>query len=101
LQYDKTILVNVQTEVVSMKKAILLLVAGVIFSTSAYAERIPFYSATTSLWKEMGENGTMSSTFFYAPAVIVSAVVETVFAPPVALWNIGRYGDDEGKEKSE
>ena len=73
-----------------MKKILLTLVAGFVLSTSAYAEKIPYYSATTSLWKEMGENGTMSSTFFYAPAVIFSAVVETVFAPPVALWNIGR-----------
>lgn len=84
-----------------MKKIILSLVAGIVLSTSAYAEKIPFYSATTSLWKEMGEDATMSSTFFYAPAVIVSAVIETVFAPPVALWNIGREHEEESKDKAE
>jgi hypothetical protein len=84
-----------------MKKVMLSLVVGVILSTSAYAEKIQFYSATTSLWNEMGENGTMSSTFFYAPAVIVSAVIETVFAPPVALWNIGRSEKEEPKAKVE
>lgn len=82
-----------------MKKVILALVAGLVLGTSAYADKIPYYYATTSLWHEMGENGTMSSTFYYAPAVIVSAVIETVFVPPVALWNIGR--DKEEAEKAE
>jgi hypothetical protein len=82
-----------------MKKVTLALITGLLLSTSASAEKIHYYTATTSLWKDMGRGGTPESTFFYIPVVAVSAVFETIMAPGIAIWNIGR--SNGSSEKSE
>lgn len=52
------------------------------------AGEIKYYASTTTLVKEMGENGNVSSSFFYVPAVVLSAVIESVAVPPLLFWNI-------------
>lgn len=71
-----------------MKKLILVFIVGLTLCSTVSADKIKYYAATTSLTKQMGENGTASSTFYYAPAVVVSAVVETVLSPSVWFWNL-------------
>lgn len=70
-----------------MKKVfIALMMFG--FLMSVNAGEIKYYASTTTLVKEMGEKGDVSSSFFYVPAVVVSAVIESVAVPPLLFWNI-------------
>jgi len=80
-----------------MRKIMFLLVVGLLLSSTVNADKIKYYSATTSFVKEMGKDGTASSTFYYAPATVVSAVIETVLAPSVWFWNL--FQEEESKEK--
>lgn len=71
-----------------MKKVIFFLIVGMVLSSTVNADKIRYYASTTSLVGQMGENGTASSTYYYAPAVVVSAVIETALAPSVWFWNL-------------
>lgn len=79
-----------------MKKLILIFIIGLTLTTAVSADKIKYYDSTTGLVKQMGENGTATSTFYYAPAVVISAVVETVLSPSVWFWNLFQ---DEKVEK--
>ena len=71
-----------------MKKIMFFLIVGMALSSAVNADKIKYYASTTSLVKQMGENGSASSTYYYAPAAVVSAVIETVLAPSVWFWNL-------------
>jgi len=71
-----------------MKKAMFILIMGLILSTTASADKIKYYDATTTLVDKMGKDGTASTTFYYTPAVVFSSVVETVLLPPVWFFNL-------------
>lgn len=81
-----------------MKKLILVFIIGLTLCSTASADKIRYYAATTGLVKQMGDSGTASSTFFYGPAVVVSAVVETILSPSVLFWNLFQKKNSEIKE---
>lgn len=71
-----------------MKKLVMLFMFLTIFVVSAEAKKIPYYSATKTLIHEVKTQDDSTTTILYAPAVAVSAVVESIAAPFIALFNI-------------
>ena len=79
-----------------MKKILCILIIGFTFTTTLYADKIEYYSATTGLVEEIGVDGTAEKTALYSVGIAVTAVLETAVSPLVLFFNL--FQDEKVEE---